>query len=169
MKMRQVSSAIPPCTVLKTARCPSLSGRSELTYQLGRGEDGQLYVRVTANSAPGRFSDAWTSVARIFDLFDLHCPGNAPVTSGTIAGLFEGRSENTPGFALAALKAEGLVAASESSKRGYDRLGGASLAGRLTELMVDAGPSGAGAKAKAKKTKKATSTKGRSRSSEKRG
>ena len=37
-------------TVIKTAHCPSRSGRSELSYQLGKDEALKLYIKITDNT-----------------------------------------------------------------------------------------------------------------------
>ena len=37
-------------STIDTRTCPSLSGRSQLTYELGKDGDGILYVRITGNT-----------------------------------------------------------------------------------------------------------------------
>ncbi len=87
----------------KTANCPSLAGSSTLTYEVGTTEE-DTYYRVVGNSAAGLFCKDWIPLSQITPLLS-----NSTITSGTLKELYEGRSNNSPGFLLAVLKAEGLV------------------------------------------------------------
>lgn len=89
--------------ITKTANCPSLSGSSTLTYEVGTTEE-DTYYRVVGNSAAGLFCKDWIPLTQITPLLT-----NSTITSGTLKELYEGRSNNSPGFLLAVLKAEGLV------------------------------------------------------------
>ena len=57
-----------PFRILKIATCPSLSGRSTLTYHIGckrhgdSTEIGTPFIRVYANSAAGLFSNDWVAL-----------------------------------------------------------------------------------------------------------
>jgi hypothetical protein len=97
----QTSTEQPEVT--KTANCPSLSGSSTLTYEVGTTEE-DTYYRVVGNSAAGLFSPDWIPLSQITPLLI-----NSTITSGTLKELYEGKSNNSPGFLLAVLKAEGLV------------------------------------------------------------
>ena len=48
---------------IKTASCPSLSGKSELTYEIGVKVDKSIHIRLTENSGAGMYSKAWISLA----------------------------------------------------------------------------------------------------------
>lgn len=89
--------------VTKTATCPSLSGASTLTYEVGTTEE-DTYYRVVGNSAAGLFCKDWIPLSQITPLLT-----NSTITSGTLKDLYEGRSNNSAGFLLGVLKAEGLV------------------------------------------------------------
>jgi hypothetical protein len=52
-----------PMRILRIATCPSLSGRSELTYHVGCNESGAIHFRLWANTAAGMFSNIWFSMA----------------------------------------------------------------------------------------------------------
>jgi hypothetical protein len=97
----QTSTEQPEVT--KTATCPSLSGSSTLTYEVGTTEE-DTYYRVVGNSAAGLFCKDWIPLSQIIPLLT-----NSTITSGTLKELYEGKSNNSPGFLLAVLKAEGLV------------------------------------------------------------
>ncbi|MGE0155440.1 MAG: hypothetical protein AB7T17_00230 [Geobacter sp.] len=89
--------------VTKTANCPSLSGSSTLTYEVGTTEE-DTYYRVVGNSAAGLFCKDWIPLSQITPLLT-----NSTITSGTLKELYDGKSNNSPGFLLAILKVEGLV------------------------------------------------------------
>ncbi len=96
--------------VLRQSTCPSLSGASTLTYEIGADAEGGLYFRITGNSGGGLFGKEWVAWRAIEPAL-----ADSPVTAGSLkrAGVCTGKSQNTPGFVLAALKAEGLVTSLE--------------------------------------------------------
>lgn len=118
--------------VLKTGECPSLSGRSSLTYHIGCRSDlldkagdefnEAVSFRIHANSGSGLFSDQWVAVAALKTVFDKESSKDA-VTSSSLNSVFAGRSVNTAGFILAVLKAEGLVVHMEDKRRYYQCTG----------------------------------------------
>ena len=131
--------------VLKTDTCPSLSGKSKLTYEIGAGSASEICVRVTKNTGAGMFSKAWVALDQVHKLVN-----DKPITSTTLAPLFKGGSANSAGFLLAVMKHEGLV---QASGRAYERLDGKAFFAEIKTLM------GSPVKAAAKppKTKVATS------------
>jgi len=114
--------------VLKNGECPSLSGRSSLTYHIGCSSDlldkagdefnEGISFRIHANSGSGLFSDQWVPVSALKTVFDKEQSKDA-VTSSSLNSVFAGRSVNTAGFILAVLKAEGLVVHMEDKRRYY--------------------------------------------------
>ena len=48
-------------TTLRTDQCPSLSGRSTLTYELGNDPEGRLHLRVTHNTGKGHHNPSWVA------------------------------------------------------------------------------------------------------------
>ncbi len=112
---------VPEMRFVKRGRCPSLSGKSTLAYEIGCNDKSDLHFRIVGNSNPGAYNDDWVSLSLMEKKFDLFCPNGAPVTSDAIAGSFAGKSQNTPGFVFAALKNEGFVRASTQKPRCYDR------------------------------------------------
>lgn len=111
-------------TIVKTAHCPSLSGKSSLTYQIGykptEKGDPELYFRIQSNTASGYFSDRWVSATYLHDAIE-QAPGNGLLCATSLMGLFKGKSINTSGFLLAVLKHEQLVDTSPRNKRYYER------------------------------------------------
>ena len=119
--------------VLRAATCPSLSGKSTLTYELGCDGAASLQLRIAKNSGKGMFSAAWVPWERVGALLEGH--GDKPVTSHSLWPLFKGTSVNTAGFLLAALKQEGLVRELEGKARGYKRLDPKPFLGEVRALM----------------------------------
>ena len=106
-------------SILKTANCPSSSGRSELIYQLGHTPQNVLYVRIHGNSNNGYFNEEWVSIERILEKLSKQL---LPFSSFPLRSLFEGKSINTPHFLVAILLAEGLLVRDSKNSR-YFTLG----------------------------------------------
>ena len=54
-----------PIEVIYQGECESLSGRSTLTYAVGRHPDGTLHTRIVGNSASGMYCPDWLPGADI--------------------------------------------------------------------------------------------------------
>lgn len=114
----------PAVRILKTATCPSLSGRSKLSYQIvsvanGTGKS-EIQLRVCANTGSGFFSDEPVPLNDIQQAIDK-VPSGKPLTSFSLSQVYPGKSANSPGFLFAALVHEGLVHASKEKARCYER------------------------------------------------
>jgi len=134
--------------ILKTGECPSLSGKSTLTYQVSSDNDNNVYIALTGNSGAGIFNKDWFALEEIYSLL-VH---QEKVTSGSLHGLFEGRSSNSAGFILAVLLKEGLLKISPGNKH-YDFVDSAVFKEYVQELIETAPES--------KSTKKRTGKKGK--------
>ena len=120
--------------ILRIADCGSLSGRSTLTYHIGCSEarhgisearhgcsesGGVIHIRLFANTAKGYFCKDWIAMPSI----EVLLAENATFSSGEVQRLlFEGKSINSGGFLLAALRHEGLIRTSPGSLRSYEPL-----------------------------------------------
>ena len=104
--------------ILKTGECPSLSGQSTLTYQIGLEGDKKVFLSLTGNTGSGIFNKDW------FDIEEIHSllANQEKVTSGSLHELFDGRSSNSAGFFVAVLLKEGVLKVS-SGNRHYDFVG----------------------------------------------
>ncbi len=111
-------AATPAVRILKIGTCPSLSGRSTLTYHIGGGSLADLQFRVVANSGSGQFNADWVALEDIRKRLDQH-PADKPLTSHVLQPIFRGKSSNSPAFLFAVLKAEGLVKAAAEKDGGY--------------------------------------------------
>jgi len=136
--------------IIKIGTCPSLSGKSELTYQVGHaiaevgsdsnsGEpsDYNIQFRIYANSSPGYFSQEWVAMSSIQQVFDK-IPAGQPISSFALFPLFKGRSQNTPGFLLAALQQEGFVQHMKEQQRCYECIEPSAFMAE-TVTLIDAG------------------------------
>lgn len=144
----------PEIRTIKTGTCPTLSGKSTLTYNIGCEADSQVYLRVEANSAAGYFKPEWVSLAAIQKITEKA----TYITAFHLRSVFVGKSTNSPGFMLAVLKAEGLVKLKDEKERVYVAIDAGDFLAGIKTLMEAKPDAGEGASAAAiKKGKKATS------------
>ena len=121
MKTSQLSNLDPSIRILKVATCPSLSGKSTLTYHIGCNEKSKILFRIANNTGGGFFSKEWIALDTILNIFDQQ-PDNKPIVSLLLYPLFQGKSLNTPAFLLAVLKQEVLVCQLQDHPKHYERL-----------------------------------------------
>lgn len=150
MKSAAVKNDNSAVRVVKVGHCPSLSGKSKLTYEIGSAGKDDIRVRVVGNSAAGAFNPDWVGLDSIEEAFDK-CRKGEPITAVVLDHLFRGKSMNTPFFVWAALKAEGLVRNAKDSPRGYERMDPREFVARV-EAQLKGAQNGQGA-TKAKKGK----------------
>ena len=138
---RESETPVPAKRILKIASCPSLSGRSTLTYHLGCSANTEepavpdLYFRVFENSGGGLFSNEWVSLEVIQQVF-AKVPTAIGITAHLLGSLFVGKSVNTPSFLFAVLKSEGLVVAVKEKKGCYERTDPSGFMAEVTALMA---------------------------------
>ena len=102
-----------------TGECPSLSGRSSLTFAIGRHPvDASLGLRIVANSGGGMFCDEWAEGRRIDEIVR----GKSELIAQSFSVLHPGRSVNTGGFVLAVLKHLGLLRISSENSRLHEHM-----------------------------------------------
>jgi len=152
--MKAVTIINPEIRILKAASCPSLSGKSTLSYQIGYGVNGVststtepvIQLRVYANSGGGFFNKDWIDLSTIQQLFEK-CPSNKPITSFVLYPLFHGRSLNTPAFLLAVLKQEGFLQPMKDKLRNYERLDPTGFMTEIKSLIEAMGTASTGSTA----------------------
>ena len=120
--------------ILKTGECPSLSGKSTLTYQIGLEGDKKVCLSLTGNTGRGIFNRDWFDIEEIYSLLASH---KKPVTSGSLHGLFEGRSSNSAGFFVAMLLKLGLLKVSPGNKH-YNLVGQVEYK-KVVQALIDSG------------------------------
>lgn len=119
MSQKEIST-LEPLRILKIGTCPSLSGRSQLTFNIGCNTEGGIHFRIVANTGSGQFNADWVAISLIEKLLSEH-PASTPMTSAVLNSVFRGRSSNSPAFLFAALKAELLVLPGDTKDSGYIR------------------------------------------------
>jgi hypothetical protein len=122
--------------VLFEAECPSLSGRSQLTFQVARLKDGDgaLHIRLWKNTGKGVFCKDWVAVTEV----DALVASSQDLSARTFLPLWPGKSINNGGFLLAVLKDLGLVQlASDESRRHVSVLGATLLATLQARIGAD--------------------------------
>ncbi len=145
-----------PVRVLKNGTCPTLSGKSTLTYKVGCTDASEIMLRITGNTNPGYFNNEWVKYSDVQALLAKQDQGKG-ITSFTLVPLFRGKSTNSPSFLFAVLKQEGLVKLSESKKRCYDRCSDAAFLASIKKLIDGKGT----ATDQAPKTKAGKNNKGK--------
>lgn len=104
---------------MHTGSCPSISGRSTLTFALGKHEtEGTWHLRIVGNSGGGMFCDEWAPGLDI----DAVIVGATALTSRSFDVLHPGRSINTAGFVLATLKHLGLIRTNAENSRHHEHV-----------------------------------------------
>ena len=124
--------------ILKIASCPSLSGRSTLTYHVGCNRapgESEIHVRVSGNSGGGFFSNEWVKLSEIQQAF-AKVPSEIAITAHLLSPLFLGKSSNTQAFLFAVLKHEGLVSTMKDSKGRYERADAGKFIATVEALMA---------------------------------
>ena len=115
----EVEAEVDHIKSIYQGECLSLSGRSTLTYALGRStEDGTLHLAITGNSGGGMWCKDWASASAIQDVV----LGVSGLTAKSFHVLHAGRSINTGGFVLAALKDLGLIRTNEENTRLHEHV-----------------------------------------------
>ena len=151
--------------VLKTDTCKTLSGKSTLTYQVGRRPDSSVHLRIAKNSGNGFFSDEWIAFDDVQEVLRKR-PKGAPVLSHHITPVFTGKSVNTSAFMLAALSHLKLVKPLPNNKRHHELQDPQPFLDQVKKLMSSPEKTKTSTKAKAPKTPK-TQTKTKTEKTEK--
>lgn len=102
-----------------TGTCASISGQSTLTYEIGKhGADGSLHLRITRNTGGGMWCKDWAS----FEAIEALVLGAQELKAKSFQCLHPGKSINTGGFVLAALRDLGLIRVSEANSRLHEHV-----------------------------------------------
>ena len=131
--MNTVNQKSDAIRILKIGHCPSVSGKSTLTYHIGCNDDGDIHIRIHANSAAGMFSQEWVAWTAIEDTLKRHVTG---FTSAAFRSLIQGKSQNNAGFLLAVLLQEQLVIKEGDQKRSYTCLDSGAFLNQINRLLA---------------------------------
>jgi hypothetical protein len=146
-----------PVRILKEATCPTSSGKSTLTYQVGIDDSGAIHLKVASNDGGGFFSNEWIAFTDIQAALESW-PDDQGVTSMTFRKIFKGKSANTPGFLIAVLVAEALLEPMPGKSRVHQACDPGTFLASVADLQKEAGNKPGGkptAKAKPKAKTKA--------------
>lgn len=119
-----------------TGDCPSISGRSTLTFAVGRHPDTQaLQLRIVANTGGGMYCDEWIEASAI----EAVVKGAKELTSRSFQVLKPGRSTNTAGFVAAAIKSLGYIRCNEENTRLHEHVPGETFEALVMARVGEAG------------------------------
>ena len=116
--------------IVSALSCPSVSGKSKLTYHLGL-HGSNAVIRIHGNTGPGIFNDEWIAVSKVIDSL----PKGEPFTAFALRSVFKGRSMNSRAFLMAVLSSEGVVRRSTERPRCWER---ADIDGFLARVQGEA-------------------------------
>jgi len=148
----------PDMKILKTSTCPTLTGKSTLTYQIGLSPASVVHLRISKNSGGGFFSDEWLALDDILDTLKKR-PEGSPVLSHFLTPLLKGKSVNTSAFILAAMTHLKLIRPLPKKKRVHELLDPVPFLDQVTQLMDNGAKSGGGTRKAAGAATKNTATK----------
>ncbi|MBK7731184.1 MAG: hypothetical protein IPJ33_22475 [Gammaproteobacteria bacterium] len=118
--------------ILKKAQCPTISGKSDLTYNIACDPQKAIYLRVASNSGGGFFSQEWVALKDIQKALSA----GSPISAIRLMPLFRGQSVNTPGFLLAVLAAENLIRPLPGKQRVHELVEGSDFQARMDKLIA---------------------------------
>jgi hypothetical protein len=115
----ETENSADPIEVVYQGECLSISGRSKLSFAIGRiADDKTLHLAITSNSGSGMWCEDWAPASAIQDVV----LGEGELTAKSFHELHPGKSINTGGFVLAALKELGLIRANENNTRVHEHV-----------------------------------------------
>lgn len=146
--------------ILKTATCPSLSGKSTLTYNIGCNALSEIQFQVLENDGGGFWNDDWVTQKSIQAVLDKQ-PHGKDISSTTFRSIYPSKSTNSPGFLLAVLKDVGLVQPSKTNQRCYELGSPKEFIAEVNALLASAPELGMAATANATDASKTLTLKGK--------
>ncbi len=126
------ASTAPTFRILKKAQCPTISGKSDLTYNIACDRQKAIWLRVASNSGSGFFSQEWVALKDIQQALR----SGSPISAIRLMPLFRGQSVNTPGFLLAVLAAEKLIRPMPGKQRVHELVQGSDFQARMDKLIA---------------------------------
>lgn len=124
---------IDPIQVICTGSCGSLSGRSDLTFSIGRhAADGTHFLSITGNTGRGMFSSQFVPAMVIQEVV----LGVQEISGQSLAVLYPNVSSNSKSFLLAILKEIGLVEVNPDQTRHYRHVIGKTMEMCIASYMA---------------------------------
>ncbi|WP_432472083.1 hypothetical protein [Amphritea sp. HPY] len=109
--------------IIKQSLCSKISSpdKPTITYNVGYDDKAKsLFLRITANSTGGFFSNEWINIESIWKLIETN-KTNAPFKALIFKRLYQSNSANNHGFLAAALRAEKLLLPAEKQKLSHTK------------------------------------------------
>ncbi len=103
--------------ILIRGTCKTVTSKSNLSYQVGRNDKADIFIRIYSNTNSGAFSDEWIALKVI--LLTSENQGGSSFTSYVFKPLFEGLSANGPAFICAILIDLKILQFEEGQQRKY--------------------------------------------------
>jgi hypothetical protein len=126
---------IDPIESIGTFEFASISGRADLVASIGRNKvDGSLQLALVSSSGNGVFCKDYCSASAIQDVV----LGEGELTAKSFHVLHAGRSINTGGFILAALRELGLIRPNEENTRVHEHVPGTTFEKVVSAYMAQA-------------------------------
>lgn len=123
---------IDPIEVIYLGQCPSLSGRSSLSFHIGRhSQNESLHLRISGNTGGGMYCKDWCAIEQI----ETVVLATSELTAHSLHVLHPGKSINTGGFILAVLRSLGYVRAQAGNTRLHEHTPDVSLAQAIQTAM----------------------------------
>jgi len=121
--------------ILQETSCPSLSGHSTISYQIGNCKGtNNIMFRITNNSGNGIYGKEWFEAG---DILELIYDAKVAFTWKILQPLAKGKSVNTVCFLMAVLKHERLI---QPLDRRYEQLPAMEFQQRMKGLIADHKP-----------------------------
>ena len=79
--------------IVSTSKCPTVSGKSTLTYNISIDDEAHFYIRIFGNSGAGFFSREWIPMDAVKELLG-NIPDEHEITSLHLTPLFKSGSAN---------------------------------------------------------------------------
>ena len=110
---------VDPVEQIYEGQCPSISGRSTLTFAIGRhAQDGTLHLRILSSSGGGMVCKDWVAASKI----DAAVIGEEAITGKALQVLQKGRSINFGPYCLGICIHLGLVRANAENSRIHEHV-----------------------------------------------
>ncbi|MBK1719167.1 hypothetical protein [Thiocystis violacea] len=108
---KATSPAPEPITPIAQHSIPKLSERAigQMTYQIGVGDSGTVYLAVTANEGGGYFSAEWVALPRLQERLAAYRDSGQSFPTPVLRAAYSNRSINNGGFLAAILRHLGLL------------------------------------------------------------
>ena len=117
---------VDPIEQIYEGQCPSISGRSTLTFAIGRhAQDETLHLRIVRNSGGGMSCTDWASASDI----EAIVKGATELTAKSFHVLHPGKSINTGALIKAIVLDLCLLRATESNSRLHEHVPTTTFAG----------------------------------------